>query len=94
MVKALKAMLGAGIALSIAKWIYDECVAQYQMHATNIWCDGYLDALEGIRDGSNNSTEYAHLGKNGERVVVDAERLRELEELEETHCSASAILHI
>ena len=35
--KALKAMLGAGIALGLAGWIYDEAVGRYQM-----WVDALL----------------------------------------------------
>jgi hypothetical protein len=49
MMKTLKAVLGAGVALVLAKWAYDECVAQYQMHVDKIWCDGYIDHLRKTR---------------------------------------------
>lgn len=86
MKKALFSMLSAGIALSAAKWAYDNViVVRYQMWIDYVWGSGYLDACESIRTGSINSPKYAYLGENGERVVVSAERLKELEELEVTH---------
>lgn len=46
MKNALKAVLGAGIALVLAKWAYDEYVDLHQMRETNTWCDGYLDGIK------------------------------------------------
>jgi len=59
------------LKLALAKWV-----------APDVWLDGYTTAFKRIRECRNDKAKYAYLGENGERVVVDAKRLRELEELE------------
>lgn len=78
MKKALKVALGAGIVLGAGKWLYDECVARYQMWGDALLCEGFRAALEGIR------------GESGQYVAISVERLRELEELEVMHQEMAA----
>jgi len=51
MFNILRKILTTGLVVWVGGWLYEEAIALYQMKATEIWCDGYLDAMESVREG-------------------------------------------